>query len=273
MAQNLKVDAQVYARLVEAFREAGADVEEPNYSHVSGMTRIGLDTVRKAWYFGWPDRGLIPIKDQLWARNVLEAKKPHDIKPDQESGFSSASEAASSQKVVVAPRQITPQVGLEPTKADIERAMGTLQGDIGEALLTEHRVLSTTTKAVEGAAVSLVNMLAHYQQAIKKMEEKIRMELDEGAKAVSPRATMKSVLSLMGMLPKVVAAQKQLMEMRRLQVGMPQSIAETRNTNDDEGRAARLGRLFGQQGARRGRVIDVPAGPYEGEESVDEVAS
>lgn len=138
------------------------------------------------------------------------------------------------------------------------------------ALLKEHRLIEHAGSMLEGSIVMTIRMIKSYKNEIEVMAEQLETDRKDFPKSNAPARTVEAMTQLMGMVPKLVGAQKSLMELRRLQLGMPQSISETRNidgSHDEDGSTRKaLDVLFATATPHTGRVIDVTPIVYEGEE-------
>lgn len=192
-----------------------------------------------------------------------------------EFGESSASPRATADKRhdsgrqtdVVPPPTLTPSVAPLLPKT-VEDALALLAQERATALVQEQRLIRGARDTLTGFVVSIHNMLAMYQPAIKAMEKRMQTEIETNAKG-GHKSVLRDFDKMARMVPRIVNSTKAIMEMQRLLMGMPQSITEQRTTSpEDEGRGARLASIFA---AERTRVIDVhPVGPYAGEETSSE---
>lgn len=315
MARGKIVDLAVYQQLVEAFQQSGrGNISE--VCRITGISRETVTKAWKSGWPARelepirdlpPGMAFVSLATQKVAyREVLAtqevARQPEiSIKsatqitayqelPTQgiaylpDSGASSTPAPIPETPDVTTARQthtptLPPQLAIAPVPADpLGTEIARMQGDIAKVLAGENKTLNYMGTAVEGATASVVNMLVAYKGAVEKMRAQIDDATELGLKSSNPGATLKAVNKLVRMMPQIMATLKGLMEMRRLHLGVPQSITESRVTGgsseDGDARTARLGRFL-PHAAERGPVIDAEftAQPYEGEESADQAVN
>jgi hypothetical protein len=265
------VKPEDYAKIVEGFRQLG----EPNVSKVASAVGFSRDTVRKAWAQGWPAQNLKPIKDldisrvgppTMLAEPPIELTPPPTTLVTPEAGGRAEPGPDPSEKADAAPRQ---EVVATPTVSALIP-----QPTASKEWLDEGEILRHGRSLVKGAVISLVRLLASYQDEINELAGELKWNRQAGNKESRPASTMKAMMRIVSMGPKVVAMQKALMEAQRLHDGMPQSISETRTggtVEDEESRRERLGMVMRVAKdvvvVARKPAIDVEARPYAGEES------
>ena len=289
-----------YTKIVEGFRQCGA----PNVSKVAGIVGFSRDTVEKALKVGWPKRNLSPIKDlDIWSQSDTPASGElgtqkvssaaqslprqnatlHNAPTSTRSGQNATVEYELGQNATEGGARQT--LGRDPSNAlnsaprqtkdvagrqDEDRA----PANTSKTWQEEDETLSHARKLAKGVVISIMNLLGNYQAEIAAMGEELKFNRANGNKESRPASTLKAMGKIVAMAPKAIAMQKALMDADRQHVGAPQNISELRITNSDEDGegatpAARLDRLLPVARTHTGRVIDIEAVPYSGEESTD----
>jgi hypothetical protein len=294
------VDAEDYAKIVEAFRQAGS----PNVSKVAKATGFSRETVKKALVEGWKAINLHPINGLgLWGNQQSTKLADSDTEPTkltqlgQNAPISGDLGQNAPQKVSgtqtfpnisdsgAEPKPSTDRV--EPAVAALRQepaylpvptsgmdaAQSTITAAASKVLLDEHKALNSLGVVVEGATASLIGAMAALQSSIKRMAKQMDIAAEDGMKNSAPAYTVGMMNELLANVPRLMAANKTLMEMRRKQLGLPEIITEHRSSGggaeEEAARAARLSHALGA-GTSRGRVIDVSPTHYLGEESAED---
>lgn len=156
------------------------------------------------------------------------------------------------------------------TAADLARALDNVHRDLAAALGRESRLVGGLREQAIGLASGATKSIQTFDAIITRLTDELTKKAQRGEFLEERRAF--SVLTKLARISRTAAdAAERAIKLQRLIAGLPQSI--TADVSPDKGGdriadlAAITDRLEALQAARRGRIIDVDAKPYKGEES------